>query len=72
MTFRTLQAQTEGIATSVLNTRLRELRDAAIVEHDGDGFALTDLGRGLLSAGEPLVAWAQHWADSLDADPGST
>ncbi len=62
LTFRELQAHGEGIAASVLNTRLRELREAGIVETTDEGYALTHHGRGLLAAGEPLVAWADLWA----------
>lgn len=64
LTFRELQAQAEGIATSVLNTRLRELREAGIVDATDSGYTLTAQGRGLLAAGEPLVAWADTWAVS--------
>jgi DNA-binding HxlR family transcriptional regulator len=58
--FRALQdaAQTNP---SVLNTRLRELRDVALVEHDAGGYRLTDSGRMLLAAMQPLYEWAQHW-----------
>lgn len=61
-TFREIQAEAEGIATSVLNTRLRELRDAGLVVTGEDGYELTEHGRSLLAAGEPLVAWADAWA----------
>lgn len=65
-TFRELQARCGGIAASVLNTRLRELRDAGLVESGDAGYALTDLGVGLIEAGAPLTAWADHWARELD------
>ena len=60
LTFRALQdaAQTNP---SLLNTRLRELRDVALVEHDGGGYRLTDSGRTLLAAMQPLYDWAQRW-----------
>ena len=61
-TFREVQASAEGIATSVLNTRLRELRDAGLVDTGDRGYELTDHGRSLLAAGAPLVAWADDWA----------
>lgn len=61
-TFREPQAEVGGIAASVLNTRLRELRDADIVDAGGHGYEPTDHGRALLAAGWPLVAWADDWA----------
>ncbi|MDO9408997.1 helix-turn-helix domain-containing protein [Patulibacter sp.] len=64
-TFRELQTRSGGIAASVLNTRLRELREAGLVENGEDGYALTDLGHGLIEAGAPLTAWADHWAAAL-------
>jgi DNA-binding HxlR family transcriptional regulator len=65
MTFRELQSAAGGVAASVLNTRLRELREAGLIGND-DGYALTDLGRQLLEAGGPLIAWAVHWAAALE------
>ena len=45
----------------VLNTRLRELRDVSLVEHDAGGYRLSDSGRTLLAAMQPLYEWAQRW-----------
>ncbi len=61
LNFRDLAAACE-ISPSVLNTRLGELRENAIVEHDGEGYALTPLGRDLLEKLQPLHAWAEKWA----------
>jgi DNA-binding HxlR family transcriptional regulator len=61
MTFRALQAAA-GSNPSVLNTRLAELREAGLVEHDGDGYVLTPLGGELLAALRPLGDWAARWA----------
>jgi DNA-binding HxlR family transcriptional regulator len=62
LTFRDLQAACDGMSSSVLNRRLRELREAGIAERDGEGFRLTGEGRRLLDAFEPLDAWARRWA----------
>ena len=61
LTFRALQdaAQTNP---SLLNTRLKELREAGLVEHPGEGYQLTAGGRALLVALQPLSDWAQRWA----------
>ena len=52
LTFRALQdaAQTNP---SLLNTRLKELREAGLVEHPGEGYQLTASGRDLLTALQP-------------------
>ena len=64
-TFRSLQARMDGVSPSILNTRLRELRDAHIVVLDGEGYRLTPAGLGLLATLEPLSRWASDWARSL-------
>ena len=60
-TFRELQQRCDGVSSSVLTERLRELGEAALVEHDGDGYALTAQGRVLLGHLAPLDAWATGW-----------
>ena len=61
LTFRALQDACETNPGS-LNTRLRELRDLGIVDHDAGGYRLTEQGRALMSALEPLQDWARQWA----------
>ena len=63
LTFRALQERSDGLSPSVLNARLGELREAAIVEQrSGEGYALTPEGDRLLAALAPLQAWAVRWA----------
>jgi DNA-binding HxlR family transcriptional regulator len=63
VTFRELQERCGGVSSSVLNDRLRELREAAIIaSENGAGYRLTAEGEELLRALEPLGAWASHWA----------
>jgi DNA-binding HxlR family transcriptional regulator len=59
LTFRALQ---EAAATNpaLLNTRLKELREAGLVEHDG-GYRLSAEGRALLQAMQPMSVWAEAW-----------
>lgn len=61
LTFRALQ---EACATnpSLLNTRLKELRAADLVDHEGEGYSLTARGRELSALLLPLSAWARKWA----------
>jgi DNA-binding HxlR family transcriptional regulator len=58
-TFRELQARCGDISSSVLNDRVRELRDAGIVEPQD--YELTKQGRELIEALGPLDAWAKRW-----------
>jgi DNA-binding HxlR family transcriptional regulator len=62
-TFRELQARCGEVSSSVLNDRLRELRDAGIVGRgSGGGYELTTEGHELLAAISPVDAWAKRWA----------
>jgi DNA-binding HxlR family transcriptional regulator len=60
LTFRALQ---DAVQTnpSLLNTRLKELREAGWIEHEGGGYRLTAVGGKLLVAMKPLYGWAQQW-----------
>jgi DNA-binding HxlR family transcriptional regulator len=63
LTFRALQARCGAISSSVLNDRLRELREAGIVAAEPTGgYRLTSRGRQLLEALEPLDGWARGWS----------
>jgi DNA-binding HxlR family transcriptional regulator len=62
LTFRALQSAAD-LSPATLNTRLRELRAAGLVEAES-GYRLSKLGEQLLSAFEPLRAWAASWAKS--------
>jgi len=63
LTFRALQRRCEGVSPTVLNHRLRELRDAGIVQLErGEGYTLTPDGAQLYRALTPLTQWAGRWA----------
>jgi DNA-binding HxlR family transcriptional regulator len=63
-TFRELQARCDGMSSSVLNERLRELRAAGIVaREEGAGYRLSDEGVALLEALVPLHKWAARWSE---------
>lgn len=64
MTFRALQEAAET-NPSLLNTRLKELRAAALVEHAGSGYCLTGSGQDLLRAIQPLSEWAHRWGAAV-------
>jgi DNA-binding HxlR family transcriptional regulator len=60
--FRLLGEASGGVSPTVLNQRLRELRDAALVDLAPQGYGLTQLGRELLERFSPLVEWSERWA----------
>jgi DNA-binding HxlR family transcriptional regulator len=62
--FRQVQARCAGISPSVLNDRLRELREAGLLAHDeDDGYHCTESGETLLRVLAPLEAWAKTWGN---------
>ena len=66
LTFRALQQACGGLSPSVLNQRLTQLREAALVELKAEqGYALTALGRELLAQILPLTNWAEKWAKTI-------
>jgi DNA-binding HxlR family transcriptional regulator len=63
LTSRALRAACGGVSPTVLNDRLKELREARLVElAEPAGYALTPLGGELLERFLPLVAWSERWA----------
>ena len=70
LTFRALQEACDAVSPSVLNERLRELRESRLVDLvDSEGYGLTPLGRELLAVFLPLVEWSKRWARTLPATP---
>ena len=61
LTFRVLQ-EAADTNPRLLNTRLRELREAGLLAHEGEGYELTAQGRSLLVALKPLVQWSTAWS----------
>jgi DNA-binding HxlR family transcriptional regulator len=73
LTFRELQARCGEVSSSVLNDRLHELREAAIVTaQPAGGYLLTPDGEELLGALVPLDAWAKRWAKRVAKPPRTT
>lgn len=62
LTFRALQERCGDISPTVLNRRLGELREAALVEHGEGGYAYTPWGRELTAQLLKLDDWSQRWA----------
>ena len=63
--FRALQEACGGVSPSILNARLKELREAQIVERTLDGYALTKRGAQLRGFIVPLANWSAAWAKDV-------
>ena len=63
-TFRLLQDSVGGITPNTLNTRIKEMREAALMTHGSDGYAAHPAGLDLLKRMGDLQAFATKWAQS--------
>lgn len=63
--FRALQESTGGMSPSVLNDRLKELREARVLVAGESGYELTEAGQELVRRLKPLNGWAETWAAGL-------
>src|SRR4051812_42225232 len=65
---RALLARCEGLSSSVLYQRLRDLASSGIITSSADGYQLTRLGTALGHALRPLDQWATTWAQEQEHD----
>ena len=63
-TFRLLQDSVGGITPNTLNTRIKELREAGLMNHGGEGYLVTPAGSDLLKRLADLPAFASKWTAS--------
>lgn len=61
-TFRLLQDSVGGITPNTLNTRIKELREAGLMTHGGEGYSVTGVGADLLKRMGDLQAFAGKWS----------
>jgi DNA-binding HxlR family transcriptional regulator len=60
---RALRARSDDMSSSVLYERLRELLVAGLVQQtEAREYELTEIGRALGDAIDPLVKWAERWS----------
>ncbi len=64
-TFRELQQRCESISPSILNRRIRDLREADIVERTIEGYQLTQRGIDLIKLLLPFGEWSLVWAEEV-------
>jgi DNA-binding HxlR family transcriptional regulator len=62
-TFRLLQDSVGGITPNTLNTRIKELREAGLMQHS-EGYSLTASGTDLLKRLSDLQPFAAKWVAS--------
>lgn len=62
LTFRALQEACDTVSPSVLNTRLKSLREAMLVDTSDNGYVLSSMGEELQTEFSPLYHWAEKWA----------
>jgi len=65
LNFRELQELCETVSPTTLNRRIKELREAQIIELTDDGYKLTASGRKLYELMQPLSRWSRGWARRL-------
>ncbi|MBN9670765.1 helix-turn-helix transcriptional regulator [Labrenzia aggregata] len=70
LTFRDLQSRCEGVSPTVLNKRLKELKECALVDHGGEGYRLTALGQELFALLAPFGSWSQNWSRNVFGEQG--
>lgn len=63
--FRELQEKCETVSPTTLNTRLKELKQAKLIERCVDGYCLTSLGKELFDLLAPLGVWSKRWAKNI-------
>jgi len=63
-TFRLLQDSVGGITPNTLNTRIKELREAGLLNHGNEGYLLTNSGAELTRRLAELPGFASKWVAS--------
>lgn len=64
-TFRELQEKCESISPTILNSRIKELRKADLVERTIRGYQLTEHGHQLIELIRPFGEWSEKWAKDV-------
>ena len=60
-TFRELQERCDNISPTVLNQRLKDLKDVNLVTRDSSGYELSVQGQSLTPLLFELYNWAENW-----------
>ncbi len=60
--FRELQSRCQSISPAILNSRIKDLREAGIIKRTLDGYILDKKGIELQQILKPLDKWSTDWA----------
>jgi DNA-binding HxlR family transcriptional regulator len=66
-TFRLLQDSVGGVTPNTLNTRIKELRAARLIDHNGTGYRLTPQGADLVRRMGEMRGFASRWHQRAQA-----
>lgn len=70
---RALRTKCDGMSSSVLYDRLRDLQASGLIERTNDDeYVLSRMGASLGVALKPLVAWSESWAAALRESTNDT
>jgi DNA-binding HxlR family transcriptional regulator len=64
-TFRELQERCGGVSPSILNSRLKDLKESGIIERTLEGYCLTERGRELREIIVPIGKWSIVWSEEV-------
>lgn len=62
-TFRELRSNCEDVSPTILNKRLKELRELQFIDHNQQGYGYTEMGQELGAKLIELDIWANDWAN---------
>jgi len=65
LTFRQLQEKCETVSPTVLNKRLKELRECTLITRGDIGYQLTEMGEELFGLLKPFGPWATRWSENI-------
>ena len=65
LTFREIQERCDKISPTLLNKRLKELRELSLINHETGGYAYTSMGKELADQLATLDHWSKRWAKKL-------
>jgi DNA-binding HxlR family transcriptional regulator len=63
--FGELQKRCDSISPTILSSRIRDLREAALIEPTLEGYRLTSLGEELYKILKPFKEWVHVWAKKI-------
>jgi DNA-binding HxlR family transcriptional regulator len=65
LTFRELQSRCEELSPTILNRRLKNLREMLLIEHSSQGYGLSEWGKKIGRQLAQLDTLASEWARAL-------